>query len=197
MEFYKNVGKALILFNIISIFFLILTIFAYSMIQYMFQPLVSLSNQLFSDPAVVNSLIKILDLVMVMPKMLDYAFLLLILVLVFDLLVFAWKTDTGSILNTMAFTLIGLPVWVYLMGYVTEFKNWALDFLGSAITYNVNLRFYTFIQNNSMELSIYLFMLVIAIRTIPWGNVKEYTSGLVKKKDSPSEDRNLDEILKQ
>jgi len=196
MEFYKNVSKSLLLFNLMSIFFLILTIFVYSIIQYMFQPLVDISSLLFDEQEVIDSLTAILELAMVLPSMLDYAFLLLFFVLIFDLVILAWKTNTGSIFNTMAFTLVGLPVWVYLMSIITNFKNWALDFLGSAITYNINLRFFSFIQANSLEISIFIFMIIIAIRTIPWDNVKEFTSGFLPK-NRVEDEKNLNDLLKQ
>ena len=196
MEFYKNVGKTLLVFNLISIFFLLLTIFAYSLIQYMFQPLVAITNYLFSDAAAVASLITILDLAMLLPSMLDYAFLLLVMVLIFDLILISWRTETGNLFVTLGFALIGFPIWILIMGWVSDIKEWALNFLGSAITYNINMRFYTYIQNNSLELSIIVFMLAIAVRSIDWNNIKYFNKAGVSL-SGVSADKNIEEILKQ
>lgn len=196
MEFYKNVGKSLFLFNLISIFFLILTIFGYSLLQYLFIPLVSITNMLFSDPAVVESVLRVLDLALIIPTMLDYAFLLLVITLVFDLLLISWRTKTGNLIGTMAFTLIGLPIWVYIMTLITDIKSWALNFLGSAITYNLNLRFYSFIQNNSLELSIMVFLLAIAIRSIDFDNIKFFKSN-GENISGQTDINNLNDIIQQ
>lgn len=196
MEFYKHIGKTLFIFNLISIFFLILTIFAYSMLQYLFVPLIAITNMLFTDPVVIESLIKVLDLVMIIPSMLDYAFLLIVITLIFDLLVISWRTKTGNLLGTMAFALIGLPIWVYFMTIITDIKVWALNFLGSAITYNINLRFYSYIQDNSLELSIIVFLFAIAIRSIDFDNIKFFKSN-GQDINSSIDTNNINEILQQ
>jgi len=193
MEFYKNIGRILLIFNLISVFFLILTIFVYSMIQYMFQPLVSITQMLFSSPEAQAILFKILDLALILPSMLDYAFLLLVITLAFDLFVISWKTKTGSLLHTLMFILSGFPVWVYFMSIVNKFKDWAVNYLGSAITYTVNMRFYSYIQQNSLEISIILFLIAISIRSIEWGNIPVFNSNGEKIKD----ELNYNEVIKQ
>lgn len=198
MEFYKTVGKNLFIFNLASIFFLLLTIFGYSLIQFMAGTLYDLVFILFSDSANQQTLISILNFFLVIPLFLDYAFLFFVIVFSVNIMVLAWKTRTGSLFTTMLFSLIGLPLWVYFMDVVNDFKLWALRFLSSVLSNNINTPFYNYIQTNSLEFSITLFIIVIAIRTIDWENLKVFNKfGKKINPISSGDERTLQEIIKQ
>lgn len=198
MEFYKNIGKNLFIFNLVSVFFLLLTIFAYSLIQYLAVPLYNLIFALFDNAFARDSLTAILNFFLIIPQFLDYAFLLFTIVFCLNLIYLSWQTKTGSLMSTVLFTLVGLPIWVYFMQLVNEFKLWALRFLSSVLVETVDTPFYNYIQSNSLIFSIFLFMICIAIRTIDWENVK-ILDKFGKRTDGSSsrDERTLQEILKQ
>ena len=176
MKFYKNLGMSLLYLNFTSVFFLLLVIFIYSIIQYLFEPLVNITQLLFSEEASRQLLYRILDIVLIIPSYLDYMFLLVIITAILNILYIAWKTEKSNIYITAIFSLIGLPTFIYFLEKFEVFKDWALGFLSSAITYNINMRFFNYVSTHNIELTIVVFLLVIAIRSIDWQNVKLFKS---------------------
>lgn len=197
MEFFKNVGKFLIILNFSSVLFLTLTIFVYSFIQYGFGAMVSITQLLFTEESSRNLLYRILDLALLLPKYLDYLFLMLIIVSVLNVFYIAWKTEKGNLYVTLAFSLIGLPTFIYFINILDNIKDWAIGFLSSAITYHINMTFFTYIQNNNIYFSIIVFIIAIGIRSIDWQNIKEFTFRTGLSLDNSDNDINLNDKLKQ
>lgn len=195
MKFYKNLGTTLLLFNFLSIFFLILTIFAYALIQYMFVPLVSITQMLFSDEASRNILYNILNIALSLPQYLDYCFLLIVIVFSINIFYMAFKSPKSNIYYTLMFSLLGLPVYIYFLNIMNTLKIWALGFLQSAITYNINMTFFNFIVNNSIVFTIFVFMIAIFIRSVDWDNINIFNAN--KESGFSSEEKTLNNILEQ
>lgn len=195
MKFYKNLGTTLLLFNFLSIFFLILTIFAYALIQYMFVPLVSIAQMLFSDEASRNILYNILNIALSLPQYLDYCFLLIVIVFSINIFYMAFKSPKSNIYYTLMFSLLGLPVYIYFLNIMNTLKIWALGFLQSAITYNINMTFFNFIVNNSIVFTIFVFMIAIFIRSVDWDNINIFNAN--KESGFSSEEKTLNNILEQ
>ena len=75
-------------------------------------------------------------------------------------------------------------------------KEWALGFIQSAIVDNVNMRFFNYIVNNSIEFTIFVFIIAIFIRSTDWENVKLFKNNPTNTLSTP-DDKNLKEIFKQ
>ncbi len=196
MKFFKNIGTTLLVFNFISIFFLLITLFAYSIIQYLFEPLVAITDMLFSTIVLQNILYRILNLVFILPTYLDYCFLLIVISFTINIFYLSFKTEKANIYYTLLFSLIGLPTYIYFLKIMNGLKEWALGFIQSAIVDNVNMRFFNYIVNNSIEFTIFVFIIAIFIRSTDWENVKLFKNNPTNTLSTP-DDKNLKEIFKQ
>jgi len=192
----KILGTTLLVFNFISIFFLLITLFAYSIIQYLFEPLVAITDMLFSTIVLQNILYRILNLVFILPTYLDYCFLLIVISFTINIFYLSFKTEKANIYYTLLFSLIGLPTYIYFLKIMNGLKEWALGFIQSAIVDNVNMRFFNYIVNNSIEFTIFVFIIAIFIRSTDWENVKLFKNNPTNTLSTP-DDKNLKEIFKQ
>lgn len=195
MEFYKRTGMILAMFNFISVFFMFLTVFAYSLIQYLAKPLLNITYMLFTDTTSQNNLIKILDYFFVLPQFLDISFLVFVIMLMMNLFYLAWKTEKGNIYYTLMFSLIGFPLWIFLMAQLDNLRNWSLAFLGSSLSNTITMPFFNYIQANSLYFSIIVFMIVIGIKTIPFDNIKLFKANGDNKNSNNS--GNFKQIIQQ
>lgn len=172
-SFYSKIGIALIFLNFLSVFFMALFLFSFTLIEYSVNPL----EQLIFQDGIWNTLLyNIFDLFVQIPQTLDSFFMAIVALLCIDLIYFSYKMKESEWWQFLVFLLLGLPIWTFLMLKVYDIKITIISYLSNAFIIKPASPFFDMFSQYSYLFATGMFLLCIFVNRFDWNNLREKIS---------------------
>lgn len=193
--FYSVLTKSLLILNFISVLFTFSVIFIYAFIEYVGLNVLEIAENTFGTSSQwYSAIVSLFEILLEIPGGLDTLFLAIIVLGIFNLFYFAYKTEKGGWLGFFFFLSVGLPLWLFLANKIVDLRNTVLNYLNSTLLIKPETTFFDYFTMYSLEFSAVVFILAVIVHMIDWENVREKISSGFNKS---SVDETVEERFEQ